>query len=188
VIVDVGTGDGRAAVAAAVGDPAAFVLAIDAAAAPMAEASRRAARSPRKGGVPNVVFVSAAAESLPPLLDGAADLITITLPWGSLLRGVVGLEAAVTASIARLLTSSGRVVALVSVTPRDGIQGVVCLDEAAIASVRERLGGAGLRVVSARPASPADVATVRSSWLRRLSADPDRPLWRLDLRRDDGLR
>ncbi|MFL5681398.1 MAG: class I SAM-dependent methyltransferase [Chloroflexota bacterium] len=186
MIIDLGTGDGRAAVAAAACDPAAVVLAIDAAAGPMAEASRRAARHPRKGGVPNVVFLAAAAESLEPVLHGAADLVTVTLPWGSLLRGALGLDLAVARSVARLLAPNGRVVALVSVTPRDGIAEIDCLDDAALAGVAARLRNAGLRVVVAAPATDDEVAAVRSTWLRRLASDRARPIWRVELTRDDN--
>ena len=48
----------------------------------MAEASRRAARQPRKGGLSNALFVAAAAEALPPELDGRAHAIVTTLPVG----------------------------------------------------------------------------------------------------------
>ena len=61
--IDAGTGDGRAVLAAAAGEPATLVLGLDANAAGMAEASRRAARSGRRGGLPNAAFVLAAAES-----------------------------------------------------------------------------------------------------------------------------
>ena len=69
----------------------------------MAEASRRAARPARRGGLPNALFVVAAAEAPPPELHGLADLVTITLPWGSLLRGALALDDAVAAGIARLV-------------------------------------------------------------------------------------
>jgi 16S rRNA (adenine(1408)-N(1))-methyltransferase len=185
VIVDLGTGDGRAAVAAAACDPAALVLAVDAAAGPMAEASRRAARNPRKGGVPNVVFLAAAAESIDPVLHGAADLVTVTLPWGSLLRGILGLDLGVARSVARLLAPNGRVIALASVTPRDGIAEINCLDEGTVGGVAARLRDAGLRVVAAAPATESELTSVRSTWLRRLASDATRPIWRLELARDD---
>src|SRR4051794_2646017 len=151
----------------------------------MAEASRRAARSPRKGGVPNVMFVAASAERLDRALDGAANVVTITLPWGSLLRGVLGLDIAVTSSIARLLAPGGPVVAILSVAPRDGIAEVECLDDAAMRAVEARLRQAGLRVVSGARGSADELTAVRSTWLRRLGANPTRPIWRLELSRCD---
>ena len=62
VVVDLGTGDGRAVIERARAQPDALVVGIDASAAGMADASRRAARSVPRGGVPNALFVVAAAE------------------------------------------------------------------------------------------------------------------------------
>ena len=93
MIVDLGTGDGRAALAAARSDPGAFVIAIDADARAMADASRRAARSPSRGGLGNVTFLATGVEQVSTQLDGIADLVAVTFPWGSLLRGALGLDA-----------------------------------------------------------------------------------------------
>jgi len=54
----------------------------------MAEASRRADRR----GPSNALFLAAGVETLPASpLTGSADLVTVMFPWGSLLRGVLGL-------------------------------------------------------------------------------------------------
>ena len=47
--------------AAAAGEPDRLVVGVDASAAAMAEASRRAGRRPERGGLPNALFVVAAA-------------------------------------------------------------------------------------------------------------------------------
>jgi methylase of polypeptide subunit release factors len=49
VTVDLGCGDGRAVLAAAAGRPDRLVVGVDASAAAMAEASRRADRKPGRG-------------------------------------------------------------------------------------------------------------------------------------------
>lgn len=60
--VDLGTGDGRHVLAAASASPDALVVGVDANAAGMAAASRRAAR---RGALPNALFAAAAAEHPP---------------------------------------------------------------------------------------------------------------------------
>jgi 16S rRNA (adenine(1408)-N(1))-methyltransferase len=184
VIVDLGTGDGRAVLAAAASDPRALVLGIDANAASMAETSRRAARPASKGGLPNALFLAAAAEALDPVLDFCADLVTVTFPWGSLLRGALALHeaAAVTVSIARLVRRDGRVSMFLSVTARDVIAGLPCLDNEALADVASRYAELGLCLVEARPATTEEVRASGSTWARRLRAGPDRDVWSLDLR------
>jgi 16S rRNA (adenine(1408)-N(1))-methyltransferase len=189
VIIDLGTGDGRAVTARAAEEPASIVVGIDAAAAAMADVSRRAARSPRKGGLPNALFVAAAATDLSPVFDGAADLVTVTFPWGSLLRGVVGLDEAVATSVARLPRAGGSVVALVSITERDGIGGLPRLAEEALERIRCGHETNGLRLTDGRPATRTEILATRSSWGRRLLAgSAGRPVWRLtfDRTRDGG--
>jgi 16S rRNA (adenine(1408)-N(1))-methyltransferase len=79
-MIDLGTGDGRFVLATASDHPDRLVVGIDASAAAMAEASRRAAANPRRGGRPNALFVVAGAEALPPELDGAAEWLTAWFP------------------------------------------------------------------------------------------------------------
>jgi 16S rRNA (adenine(1408)-N(1))-methyltransferase len=61
VTLDLGTGDGRAILAAAAEKPDTLVVGVDANAAAMADASRRAARRKLR----NALFVAAAAEHPP---------------------------------------------------------------------------------------------------------------------------
>src|SRR5690349_12984816 len=88
-VVDVGTGDGRYAYHLAAADPARLVIGIDALEAPMGEIAARAARKPARGGRPNLLLVRAAIEALPAELHGVADEVSVQLPWGSLLEGIV---------------------------------------------------------------------------------------------------
>ena len=60
--IDLGTGDGRAVLAAAAARPDTLAIGVDANAAGMCEASRRAHR---RGALPNALFAVAAAEHPP---------------------------------------------------------------------------------------------------------------------------
>jgi hypothetical protein len=72
---------------------------------------------------------------------------------------------------------------LLSVTERDGMAEVPCLDDAAIREVARRQAARGLELVSAREATAEDLAATRSSWARRLGSDSSRPIWLLEFRR-----
>jgi len=87
VVVDLGTGDGRYAFRYAQANPRTLVIGIDAIADNLKEVSHRADRSPRRGGLPNLLFVRASAEDVPGELRGVADEIHVLLPWGRLLVG-----------------------------------------------------------------------------------------------------
>jgi hypothetical protein len=155
------------------------VLAIDASHAAMREASRRAARAARRGGLPNVRFIAAGLEELPTELGAFASLVTVHFPWGSLLRAAVAQDAAGAAAIARLLAPGGLLRLLVSAAERDRTRGgVTNLDPASVVAAYCELG---LVAHACRPASPEDVSAAHSSWARRLLASGrDRRTWLIE--------
>jgi hypothetical protein len=97
------------------------VIGVDASAAAMAGASRRAAR---RQALPNALFAVAAAEQPPPELHGVADA----------LRGIFGRDDAVLAGVERLLAAGASGEALVSVVPRDGVPAIPPADELGVAA------------------------------------------------------
>jgi 16S rRNA (adenine(1408)-N(1))-methyltransferase len=145
----------------------------------MAESSRRAAKPARKGGLPNTLFVVAAAERLPPELSRAAEELTIQFPWGSLLRGTLALDADAARGIAQLIKPDGRAIATFSIEDRDRLE-LPALDGGELA---RRWCGFGLEVCSLRPATSEELRAISSTWARRLAAGHDRVAWCLELKR-----
>ncbi|HEX5015915.1 MAG TPA: hypothetical protein VFV72_17345 [Candidatus Limnocylindrales bacterium] len=145
----------------------------------MAESSRRAAKSPRKGGLPNALFVVASAERLPTELHGVADELAIQFPWGSLLRGTLALDDDAARGIAALLKPGAQAFATFSIEERDGLD-LPALDDPGLAARWCRFG---LEVCSLRPATAEDLHAMSSSWARRLGAGRERIAWRLELER-----
>ncbi len=154
----------------------------------MAESSLRAARSERRGGLPNALFVVASAECPPAELTGLADELTITFPWGSLLRGALARDDAAAAGIAGLVRPGGRVVALVSITARDRL-GLAPIRDGDGATIATRWARHDLTLRTFAPADDATIAATGSTWARRLGAGAGgraRSAWRLILERDRG--
>jgi 16S rRNA (adenine(1408)-N(1))-methyltransferase len=170
VTIDVGTGDGRAVLDLAAREPATLVLGLDASAAAMVESSRRAAGPARKGGRENARFVVAAAESPPASLQGVADLVTVRFPWGSLLRGCLGLDPAVAAGVAGLVAPRGTLELLMAPSARDGLEGIPTEVPAIVAAANGAFGPLGFELVVGRAATPGEVAASGSSWAKRLAA------------------
>ena len=179
MIVDLGTGDGRAVLARAQAESGTLVIGIDANASAMSEASRRAGRG-RNRRLANALFLVAAAEALPGPLAGAAQLVTVTLPWGSLLRGVLGLDPWVLRGIASTVAPGGSVEVLATVVPSDHVDGIEVLDREAEVAIAAAWLPVGFELVSMAPAPGEAVLATRSSWARRLG---DRPVWLLEFRR-----
>jgi len=151
----------------------------------MAESSRRAAKAPDRGGLANALFVVAAAERPPAELLEIADTLTVTFPWGSLLRGALALDEAAATGIAALLAPRGRLVVTASVTDRDAGGDLPRLDNPdAAVSVATRWECLGLCVDEFREATPAEIRATGSTWARRLGVGRgDRRAWRAVLRR-----
>lgn len=165
----------------------ALVIGVDADAAAMVEASRRAGRPAGRGGLPNALFAVAAAEALPAELDGLIDSLTVQFPWGSLLRGVLRPESAILAGLARVTRPGATVTLLVSVTGRDSA-GIEPLDAGAIERLACPYAEHGLRLVEGRPATAADLARSHSTWGKRLRAGGERPAWLIRFERSPSIR
>ena len=102
--IDVGAGDGRWAYRYASAHTDRFVVGVDPVPENMRELSAKAARKPERGGIANVLYVAASIEHLPAELHGIADELFVTLPWGSLMRGIILGDDAVLAALASLAT------------------------------------------------------------------------------------
>jgi 16S rRNA (adenine(1408)-N(1))-methyltransferase len=151
----------------------------------MAETSRRAARAPRRGGLPNALFVVAAAEHPPVGLAGVADELSIIFPWGSLLAGALALDPAAADGIASLVAPMGCVRILASIVDDDRLA-LAPLNPDDASGLAARWSCHGLRLSSYRPATAAELDGSGSSWGRRLAAGRRRPTWRIELVKDDG--
>ena len=182
MIVDIGTGSGRAIARRAAREPGTLFVGIDADASALSEVSRHAARSTARGGLPNTLFVAAAAEEMPGPLAGTADCITMALPWGSLLRAALEPESAAFAGIAATAKPGGEIEILISSTVRDAASEGLVLDEPFAISLAQRYAAAGFRVEECRPASAADVARMSSGWGQRLGIPERRQAWLYRLR------
>ncbi|MBV9354887.1 MAG: hypothetical protein JO023_05110 [Chloroflexi bacterium] len=103
ILLDLGTGDGKAVLRAARAEPGLLAIGVDADAAALRQASRQAARPAPRGGLPNALFLAGDASEALHLLRGRVDELRITLPWGSLLRAVLQGERAFALAVAGAL-------------------------------------------------------------------------------------
>ncbi|MEZ4426394.1 MAG: hypothetical protein R3A51_01740 [Nannocystaceae bacterium] len=154
----------------------------------MRKASIQAARKPKRGGAPNVLFVRASVEALPEALTGVADEITIHLPWGSLLAALVRPDPEVLSSIAALGRPGCRLRAVFGYSEASdpGEQArleLPALTAAHRAALRRAYQAAGFEGVALAPVERAELAALETSWARRLRFGQDRTYLGLVARR-----
>ena len=163
--------------ATAAREPDTLAIGIDADAASMAEASRKAMRAAKRGCLPSALFVVAAAEALPADLNDRVDRLTVQFPWGSLLRGLLDGDPAIVSGIARISKPGAVVTLLLSVTDRVRIGGRTSLDDATFVGLESRYATHGLLLREASPATAEQLAWSHSTWAKRLGAGSNRPVW-----------
>lgn len=163
--------------AAAGAEPERLAIGVDANAAAMAAASRRAGAKAARGGLPNALFVVAAVEAMPSELDGVADLVTAYFPWGSLLRGLLNADPAIMAGMTRVMRPGATLSMLLSSVARDRGVGVEPIERASLEALARSYTDWGLAITEVRLATAADVAAAHSSWGKRLAAGMQRSSW-----------
>ena len=161
-----------------------FFIGIDANRHPLQKISEKIHRRPSKGGLPNVLFMESAVESLPAELEGLASEVYANFPWGSLLSAVAGVDAARLSNLNRICSPGGllRVVfGIDEVRDRTEIERLqlpsLTLDNLStiLSSYYE---SAGFEILEYETRRLVEVK-LETSWARRLRGNPNRSLIRL---------
>ena len=175
VTIDLGAGDGRFAYRYALDHPRRLVIAVEPVRENVREMSAKAAKKPDRGGAPNALFVAASIELLPPELARVADEIFVTLPWGSLMRGIILGDAAVLFAIGSLGREGASLRIVLNARIFDDPVPLEARDlpdatpEYARDALAPTFAAAGLRFDGARWLEPSEVAALGTTWAKRLS-------------------
>ncbi|MBD0325287.1 MAG: methyltransferase domain-containing protein [Pyrinomonadaceae bacterium] len=180
IVVDIGTGDGRFVYQSARENQTKFFIGIDPSTRALEKISEKIYRKPSKGGLPNVLFVQAAVESLPAELDGVADELHIHFPWGSLLRAVLSADADVLCNLRRICAPGCLLEIIIGLDPsRDRaeierlalpILSLEYLEKVLTPKYR----AAGFDVLEKGVLTQADWSQLQTSWARRLQGNTER--------------
>lgn len=175
VALDVGAGDGSWAYRHAAAHSDIFVIALDPVAENMREWSAKAAKKPGKGGAPNVIFAVASLEQPPTELRAIADEVTVTLPWGSLMRGLILGDDTILAGLASFAKDGASVRVVLNTRIYDDPVPIEARDLPDLTAdyVRNALVPAyarhGLKITDAREMQAEEVAAIGTTWGKRLS-------------------
>lgn len=177
VVLDVGTGDGKHAYHVARERPDQLVIGLDAAKDNMRKTAAKAAANPAKGGLPNLLYIWASAENLPRVLRGVTDL-HILMPWGSLLRGVLGSDLMMLRGLASICTANATFMITLNLHAwRPAVPEVGDHPEptstSAFTRVAPALAQAGWRLEQAKYLDAEEILALSTSWTRRLGSARD---------------
>lgn len=191
-MIDIGTGDGLFVYRCAQENPRKFFIGIDASPRPLEKISEKIYRKPSKGGLPNVLFIQAAVEDLPPELDSVADEVHVHFPWGSLLRGMAGGDRAMLYSLRRICAAGALLEVVIGLDPlRDRTEierlGLPPLSLTHIDSVLlPKYADAGFEIIERGMLSASDWGNLHTSWAKRLQGNVNRSLLYLIARATQG--
>ena len=176
VLLDVGTGDVKHVLHLARHRPDLLVVGLDASVDALRKTSAKAATRPDRGGLPNVVFLRAAAERPPVGLVGV-DEVHVLMPWGSLLRGTLG-DGAVLEALAAVCAPGAPFLVTLNLhawrPPVPEVGGRPEPDpESALTGLRDRYAEAGWRLTDAHYLDEAAIAELATSWTKRLGSSRD---------------
>jgi 16S rRNA (adenine(1408)-N(1))-methyltransferase len=182
VVIDIGTGDGVFVYQAARQNPDKFYIGLDANTQPLEKLSEKIHRKPAKGGLPNVLFIQAAVETLPPELEGVADEIHIHFPWGSLLRAVATGDEAVLLNLRRICAPGALLEIILGLDPERDRSEIESLGLRPLTPhfletmLIPRYEASGFKVLDKGTLSPSDWSNLKTSWAKRLQGNRERVL------------
>jgi 16S rRNA (adenine(1408)-N(1))-methyltransferase len=175
VMLDIGTGDGKFVYKFALLHPDWFCIGLDASSENLVEYSLKIGKKPSRGGVDNVLYVIANAESIPGELHNLASLICVNYPWGSLLRGIVLANINLLENIANAAVRGAEVEILTNnnIFADPVPLGVADLPEVTESYIEQVLkpvySRVGLEIVSYELIGKAEMKRIPTSWSGRLA-------------------
>lgn len=182
VIIDIGTGDGRFVYQSARQNPNKLYIGIDPNARPLEKISEKIHRKPAKGGAPNVLFVQAALEDLPPELDGVADEVHVHFPWGSLLRAVAMGDVALLRNLRRICSEGALLEVVIGIDPARDQSEIdrLGLTSLSIEFMDEQLvpnyAASGFEIIERGIIAASEWPEFNTSWAKRLQGNEQRPI------------
>jgi 16S rRNA (adenine(1408)-N(1))-methyltransferase len=162
IILDLGTGDGKFAFCHADHFPNRFVIGVDACRENLHEYSRT--------NLPNLLYVIASAQALPPELHGQVSHITINFPWGSLLQSLLDGDIHLMRGLESVLGAGARL----EVRLNGGALAEAGWSlEAGVEKIRENLQSAGWSLAKPVLLNSDALRKFPSTWAKRLAFGRD---------------
>ncbi|ASO18766.1 16S rRNA (adenine(1408)-N(1))-methyltransferase [Actinoalloteichus hoggarensis] len=177
VVLDVGTGDGKHAYHVARHRPDVLVVGLDAAKDNLRRIAAKAAAKPAKGGLPNLLYVWAGVERLPAELHGITE-VHVLMPWGSLLRGMLGSDPTMLRALAAVCVPDAEFLITLNLHAwRPAVPEVGTHPEPTPSSASRDLApvlaAQGWRLGRADYLDAEEIDALATSWTRRLNSSRD---------------
>lgn len=177
IIVEIGSGDGKFALAIAHENPDKLVFAVEPNHTAAIKTSLKAAKSKAKGGTKNAIFVLGSLEELPDELKGKVNQVFINFPWAGLLDGLISGDEVAWGNIAEIMQPGADIDLLFSLSERDNLA-------TNITSVKTILNRLKLfKLLECSPVNPGALKHYPSTWGKKLRFSPNRDFYYARLKR-----
>lgn len=185
VIVDIGTGDGKFALELAKQHLDRYIIGIDPNHQGLVQSSRSSEAGNHKDKLPNLLYVLASIEDLPPELDGLANQVFINFPWAGLMQGLLKSDPTTWQSLGRICQPGAMIEIVFSHdADRDRKLGLAQIDSVYVSdTLRLALAPLGFDVAKFDELSAEDLKNYPSSWAKRLAHGQARQFYHLQVRK-----
>ena len=186
VLIDIGTGNGRYPYLYAKNNPNSLAIGIDPAGDNMIEYSVKSQKKTSKGGLNNVLYCVSAIESIPEEFANIGDIITVNLPWGSLLEGIVKAETIVLNAIATMAKKNCSFRAIFSYTELHELGEIErrALPELSASYIENTLTPyyhkAGIEITVVKKFSNEDLRKLNTLWAKKLMVSKKRDIYSIE--------
>lgn len=182
--LDIGTGDGRFVFKSAQRNDRVFYVGLDPVEKQLSEYSKKA----NKSKLENALFVVGSVELLPEELIGFFSSVSIIMPWGTLLQSVVRAEESFIRKLKDLLVGSGTIDIIFgyaeNLEPSEVARlGLDKLSTSFISTnIVPNFMRHGFKAEIVEELNRKDLASLESTWSKRLAFGNDRPLFHIRFR------
>jgi 16S rRNA (adenine(1408)-N(1))-methyltransferase len=181
--IDIGTGDGRYIYKNALRSPNTFFIGID----PNQKQLEMYSKKALKNKITNISFVLNSIENLQEDFNGIADVVTINLPWGSLLQAIALPNETIITKFSTMLKTNGILKIIFGYTQETepGEVNRLGLSIIDLNYINKAIGPAfqqqRLKLTNAHLVQKSELKNFESTWSKKLSFGKDRPIYYIEL-------
>jgi 16S rRNA (adenine(1408)-N(1))-methyltransferase len=186
IIIELGCGDGKLLYKLAKSNLDKFYIGIDSNEKGLEDISLKISKKPAKGGLDNIIFLKASAESLPDQLSNQANEILVNFPWGSLLSGLITNEELVLKNIIQIAKNGANLEIFLTYNEKFEDSYIQERDLPTLSyefinnNLRKLYESKGIIIKETKILSEEEKLDLQSSWAKKILRKRNREIFKID--------